>query len=57
MIGGRIKLIRLADKVNWQAVDEYVQDDLASASEDDKKISKAIKRAEVNKNKASRGKP
>lgn len=39
----RIKLIRLADRSEhgWQTVHEYLSDDLASDSEDEKKIRKA----------------
>lgn len=43
IIEKRIKLIRLADRSEhgWKTVNEYLSDDLASDSEDDKKIKKA----------------
>ena len=41
----RMKLIRLADRENWDAVNEYLSDDLASDSADECHISKAIKSA------------
>ena len=39
----RIKLIRLSDKsdAGWDTVNEYISDDLASDSDDDKRIRKA----------------
>ena len=40
-----MKLIRLADRENWDAVNEYLSDDLASDSADERDISKAIKSA------------
>ena len=41
----RIKLIRFADRENWVAVNEYLSDELASDSEDEKHMSRAIKSA------------
>ena len=51
LIGGRIKLINLAERETWQAVTEYQKDDLADDSDDDRRLSKAIKRAEAAKEK------
>ena len=47
----RNKLIKLADKseAGWLAIDEYIADDLASDSDDDKKIRKAQARAVAKK--------
>lgn len=43
ILNKRIKLVKLADRseFGWQTVEEYESDDLASDSEDDKKIKKA----------------
>ena len=43
LIRKRQKLIRIADKRadGWKVVDEYVSDDLASGSEDEKRLKKA----------------
>ncbi|XP_033643612.1 uncharacterized protein LOC117303495 [Asterias rubens] len=47
----RNKLIRLADKLDavWKVVDEYVRDELASDSEDEKRMRKAQARASTKK--------
>ncbi len=49
----RNKLVKLADKseAGWLAVDEYLADDLASDSDDDKKIRSAQARASAKKKK------
>ena len=39
----RMKLIRLADRESWDTVKEYISDELASDTEDEKHIAKAIK--------------
>ncbi|XP_072166153.1 uncharacterized protein [Diadema setosum] len=54
----RKKLFRLADKsdAGWSAVDEYLSDDLASDSEDEKRIRQAQARA-ARKRKSSRNIP
>ena len=43
IIRKRQKLIRIADKSTdgWEVVDEYVSDELASGSEDEKRLKKA----------------
>ena len=47
----RIKLIRLADREDWATVKEYVSDDLASDTEDEKVLAKAIKARQTKKEK------
>ena len=44
----RIKLIRIADKseLGWETVNQYEVDELASDSEDDKRIYRSERRAE-----------
>ena len=41
----RIRLIRMADREDLATVNEYVNDDLASGSEDEKHLNKAIRSA------------
>jgi len=45
VITKRLKMIRLADREDWMTVNEYLSDNLASDSADEKAISKAIKAA------------
>ena len=44
-IDERIKMLRMADKASWLAVDKYVADPLCDNDEDDKKWKQAIKEA------------
>ena len=41
----RIKLIRIADRETWDAVNEYESDELASDEEDEKHLNRAIRAA------------
>ena len=50
----RIKLIKPADREDWGTVKEYVSDDLASDTEDEKALAKAIKSAAAKKEKRKR---
>ena len=53
----RNKHIKLAEKYGWETVDCYIQDPLASDSDDEKKIRRAIKESKVlkeDKRKAAR---
>ena len=43
LIKGRCKVICLADREGWDVANEYLSDDLASNSGDDKRITKSIK--------------
>ena len=45
LIHKRMKLIRLADREDWATVNEYVSDDMASNSEDEKRIARARRAA------------
>ena len=56
LIKRRIKLIRLADREDWATVREYVSDDLASDSDDDKHIAKFIKLSAAKKEKLRKAK-
>ena len=44
-IDGRIKVLRMADRVSWLAVDKYQADPLCEGEEDDKKWKQAVKEA------------
>ena len=57
VIEARIKLIKLADKSDngWSTANEYVTDDLAENSDDDKKIRRAEARAEQKRKKSHGG--
>ena len=50
----RIKLIRLADRESWPVAAEYVSDDLASNSEDEKHINRAVRTANAKLEKRKR---
>ena len=41
----RIKMLRLADKASWLALDKYVTDPLCNTEEDDRKWKKAVREA------------
>ena len=53
LVEKRMKLVRIADKsdLGWNTVDEYVSDDLASDSDDEKRLRKAEARAEQKRKK------
>ena len=54
----RIKMLRMADKASWLAVDKYVTDPLCLNDEDDRKWKKAVREAKEeadNKRKSSFG--
>ena len=57
LIKKRIKLLRIADREDWDTVKEYVSDDLASDTEDEKELAKAIKAAAAKKEKRKTQKP
>ena len=51
LIKKRIKLIKIADREDWGTVKEYVSDDLASDTDDEKTLAKAIKQSAARKEK------
>ena len=57
LIGKRQKLIRIADKSadGWKVVDEYVSDELASGSEDEKRLEKAKEAASRKRRQPTQG--
>ena len=61
LVSERIKAVKLADKseFGWATVNEYLSDELASDSDDEKRIYRAERRAErkVNKEKRRRSRP
>ena len=57
LIEKRIKLIKIADREDWGTVKEYVSDDLASDTEDEKALTKAIKQATAKREKKKKQKP
>ena len=56
LVSNRLKMIRLADREDWLTVQEYLADELASDSDDDKNISKAIKSANALREKRKKAK-
>ena len=56
VISKRVKAIKLADKseFGWVTVDEYLSDELASDSDDEKRIYRAERRAGIKINKEKR---
>ena len=52
-----MKLIRIAERDGWDTVREYMSDDVASGSEDEKSLTKAIKTAAAKKEKLKKRKP
>ncbi|CAH3166711.1 unnamed protein product [Porites lobata] len=57
LIRKRQKLIRIADKSadGWKVVDEYVSDELASGSEDEKRLKKAKEAASRKRRQPTQG--
>ena len=49
LIQKRLKFIRIADRDDWITVQEYLSDDLASDSEDEKQLNKATRSASAKK--------
>jgi len=45
LVKKRMKLVRLANREDWATVNEYISDDMASNSEDEKKINRARRAA------------
>jgi len=45
LVKKRMKLVRLANREDWATVNEYISDDMASNSEDEKRINRARRAA------------
>jgi len=45
LVKKRMKLVRLVDREDWATVNEYISDDMASYSEDEKRINRARRAA------------
>ena len=54
-INERIKVLKMADRVSWSAVDKYQADPLCDGEEDDKKWKQAVKEAKEEKDGRKRG--
>jgi hypothetical protein len=54
LINKRQKVIKIADNHGWDTVEQYVMDDLASDSDDDKRLSKAVRDAEYKRRERDR---
>lgn len=54
IIDKRQKIIKIADNHGWDTVQAYISDDLASDSEDDKRLSKAVRSAEFKRRERDR---
>ena len=52
-INNRIKVLKMADRVSWAAVDKYQADPLCDGDKDDKKWKQAVKEAREEKDKKS----
>ena len=50
-INERIKVLKMADRVSWAAVDKYQADPLCDGDEDNKKWKQAVKEAKEEKDK------
>ena len=57
IIHKRKKLIRIADREDWATANEFRDDDLASNSEEDKKLRRAIKSIRADKEKSRKKAP
>ena len=50
-INERIKVLKMADRVSWSAVDKYQADPLCDGDEDDRRWKQAVKEAKEEKEK------
>ena len=50
-INDRIKILKMADRVSWTAVDKYQADPLCDGDEDDKRWMQAVKEAKEERDK------
>ena len=56
LVQKRMKLIRIAEREDWGTVREYVSDDLADDTDDEKSIARAVKSSEAKKEKVRKQK-
>jgi len=54
IIKKRIKVLRIADREDWSIVNKYLSDELASDTDDEKRLAKAIKASNIDREKRNK---
>jgi len=57
IIKKRIKVLRIADREDWSIVNKYLSDELASDTDDEKRLAKAIKASNIDREKRNKLRP